>query len=85
MPPEMIPDDLRALLPMWETPEFSGLVIDALYRDPKLMALSGQALIGAELAERYGVKDLDGKQPLSYRTTMGAPHRPFTPARGPSE
>jgi NAD(P)-dependent dehydrogenase (short-subunit alcohol dehydrogenase family) len=80
MPPEMIPDDLRALLPMWETPEFSGLVIDALYHDPKLKTLSGQALIGAELAERYGIKDLDGKQPLSYRATMGAPACAWKPA-----
>jgi NAD(P)-dependent dehydrogenase (short-subunit alcohol dehydrogenase family) len=85
MPPEMIPEDLRAMLPMWETPEFTGLVIDALYRDPNLMALSGQALIGAELAERYDVKDLDGKQPLSYRANMGSPHTPFTPAGGQSE
>jgi NAD(P)-dependent dehydrogenase (short-subunit alcohol dehydrogenase family) len=84
MPREMIPDDLRAMLPMWETPEFTGLVIDALYRDSDLLALSGRALIGAELAERYGVKDLDGKQPLSYRATMGPPHMPFTPAGGQS-
>jgi NAD(P)-dependent dehydrogenase (short-subunit alcohol dehydrogenase family) len=82
MPPEMIPDDLRAMLPMWETPEFTGLVIDALYRDPNLMAHSGQALIGAELAELYGIKDLDGKQPISYRANMGAPHTPFAPAAG---
>jgi NAD(P)-dependent dehydrogenase (short-subunit alcohol dehydrogenase family) len=84
MPPEMIPDDLRAMLPMWETPEFTGLVIDALYRDPNLMALSGQALIGAEQGERLGIKDLDGRQPVSYRATMGAPHIPFTPAGGQS-
>lgn len=84
MPPEMIPDDLRAMLPMWETPEFTGLVLDALYHDPDLLALSGQALIGAEMAERYGIKDLDGKQPLSYRASMGAPHMPFMPAGGPA-
>jgi len=82
MPPEMIPEELRAMLPHWETPEFSGLVIDALYRDLKLMEKSGQTLIGAELAERYGIVDLDGKQPVSYRATMGAPHIPFTPAAG---
>jgi NAD(P)-dependent dehydrogenase (short-subunit alcohol dehydrogenase family) len=83
MPPEMIPDDLRAMLPQWETPEFTGMVLDALYRDDQLMEMSGQALIGAELAERYGIVDLDGKQPVSYRDTMGAPHIPFTPATGP--
>jgi NAD(P)-dependent dehydrogenase (short-subunit alcohol dehydrogenase family) len=84
MPPEYIPDELRAMLPQWETPEFTGLVIAALYRDPGLMALSGQALIGAEQAERLGVKDTDGKQPMSYRSSMGGPALPFTPARGPS-
>lgn len=82
LPPEHIPDELRAVLPQWETPEFTGLVIDALYRDPGLMALSGQALIGAELGERYGLKDTDGKQPVSYRASMGAPARPFTPTGG---
>lgn len=80
LPPEYIPEDLRAQLPNWETPEFSGLVIDALARDPALMSFSGQALIGAELGVRYGIRDTDGKQPISYRATMGAPAVPFTPA-----
>ena len=82
LPPEHIPDDLRAQLPNWETPEFSGRVIAALARDPALMALTGQALIGAELGERFGICDSDGKQPISYRATMGAPSKPFTPAGG---
>jgi NAD(P)-dependent dehydrogenase (short-subunit alcohol dehydrogenase family) len=73
IPPEFLPEDLRANLPNWETPEFTGLVIDALARDPELMSLSGKALIGAELGTRYGIVDLDGKQPISYRATMGAP------------
>ena len=73
MPPEMIPDDLKAMLPGWETPEFTGLVIDALASDPNLMALSGKALIGAELGLRYGIADIDGKVPQSYRASMGAP------------
>jgi len=78
----MMPPELRESLPNWETPEFAARVLDALYADPELMSLSGQSLIGAELAERYGVKDLDGKQPISYRETMGAPHMPFTPVGG---
>jgi NAD(P)-dependent dehydrogenase (short-subunit alcohol dehydrogenase family) len=77
MPPEMIPDNLRPMLPQFERPEFSGLVIAALYRDPELGKLSGQALIGAELGLKYGIKDLDGKQPISYRQTMGSPATPF--------
>lgn len=50
-----------------ETPEFTGHVIWELFRDPKLMELSGQTLIGAEMAIKYGVKDAGGRQPPSYR------------------
>jgi len=80
MPPEMLPEDLRAMLPQWERPEFTGLVIDALSRDPDLASLSGQALIGAELGLRYGIKDIDGKQPISLRANMGSPAQAFHPA-----
>jgi hypothetical protein len=31
------------------------------------MAVSGQTLIGAELAVKYGITDEDGRQPPSYR------------------
>ena len=50
-----------------ETPELTGHVIWALHADPDMMALSGQALIGAELAVKYGITDEDGRQPPSYR------------------
>jgi len=79
MPPDKVPEDLRTMLPQFEKPEFSGLVIDALFRDPQLRELSGKALIGAELGELYGLKDIDGKQPISYRKTMGSPAQPFKP------
>tara|TARA_R110000772_G_scaffold77139_15_gene166262 strand:+ start:380 stop:1213 length:834 start_codon:yes stop_codon:yes gene_type:complete len=82
MPKEMLPPGMEENLPNWETPEFTGMVIDALYNDPQLMSLSGQTLIGAELGERYGIKDGDGQQPISYRASMGAPHKPFTPVGG---
>jgi NAD(P)-dependent dehydrogenase (short-subunit alcohol dehydrogenase family) len=52
-----------------ETPEFTGHVIWALYNDPKLMELSGQTVIGAEMAVKYGIKDEGGRQPPSYRDT----------------
>jgi len=52
-----------------ETPEFTGHVIWALHQDPELMRLSGQTLIGAELAQRYGIRDRDGRQPRSCRQT----------------
>src|SRR5258708_38633563 len=47
--------------------------IATLYASEELMALSGQALIGAELAERLGVLDIDGLQPTSHRRTLRAP------------
>jgi NAD(P)-dependent dehydrogenase (short-subunit alcohol dehydrogenase family) len=50
-----------------ETPELTGHVIWALYNDPDLMSVTGQALIGAELAMKYGITDEDGRQPPSYR------------------
>ncbi len=59
-----------------ETPEFTGYVIDALYRDPQLGELSGQTLIGAELAQRYGIVDEGGRRPPSHREMLGAPRAP---------
>jgi NAD(P)-dependent dehydrogenase (short-subunit alcohol dehydrogenase family) len=59
-----------------ETPEFTGRLIDALWRDPALSELSGQTVIGAELAMRYGIVDEDGRQPPSHRDMLGAPRTP---------
>src|SRR3546814_14267328 len=81
MPTEAVSEDLRSRLPQFELPEFSGLVIEALSRDPELMSFSGQSLIGAELGLRYAIRDLDGKQPLSYRHSMGDPDGRSSEAR----
>jgi NAD(P)-dependent dehydrogenase (short-subunit alcohol dehydrogenase family) len=56
-----------------ESPEFTGKVIHALYRDPNRMTQSGQVLIGAEAALAYGIADLGGAQPPSYRDMLGGP------------
>lgn len=58
-----------------ETPEFTGHVIWALSQDPAVMDLSGQTVIGAEMAVKYGLKDTGGRQPPSYRTTHGVEPR----------
>ncbi|CBL46294.1 Short-chain dehydrogenase/reductase SDR [gamma proteobacterium HdN1] len=73
------PEQYAAFFQMAETPQFTGLVIDALYNDPSLMERSGQALIGAEIGLTLGVKDIDGKQPHSHRDMLGGPV-PFHPA-----
>ena len=59
-----------------ETPEFTGHLINALYHDPKLDELSGHTVIGAELAQRYGITDEGGRRPPSHRDMMGAPRTP---------
>ena len=56
-----------------ESPQFPGRVIAALLDDPALMARSGQVCIDAELALDLGVRDIDGRQPSSYRSALGAP------------
>lgn len=52
-----------------ESPEFTGHVIWALANDPSLMTISGQTVIGAEMAVKYGIKDLGDRQPPSCRET----------------
>lgn len=67
------PEQYAPFLQMAESPEFTGRVIDALYRDPKLMEKSGRALIGAEAGFELGVTDIDGRQPHSHREMLGGP------------
>ncbi|MCV7132741.1 SDR family NAD(P)-dependent oxidoreductase [Mycobacterium hodleri] len=72
------PDALAKTAEHAETPEFTGHVLDALWRDPELADLTGQSLIGAELATRYGITDVDGRRPPSHRAALGAPRIPST-------
>ncbi len=71
-------DALASFAEHAETPQFTGRVIDALYRDPDLAALSGHTVIGAELAQRYGITDEGGRRPPSHREMLGAPREPST-------
>jgi NAD(P)-dependent dehydrogenase (short-subunit alcohol dehydrogenase family) len=59
-----------------ETPEFTGRLIAALHADPGRMDLSGQTVIGAEFAERYGITEDGGRKPPSYRAMLGEPREP---------
>jgi NAD(P)-dependent dehydrogenase (short-subunit alcohol dehydrogenase family) len=59
-----------------ETPEFNGRLIHALYEDPRLDELNGQTVIGAEIAERYGITEAGGRKPPSYRAMLGDPRVP---------
>jgi NAD(P)-dependent dehydrogenase (short-subunit alcohol dehydrogenase family) len=55
------------------SPEFPGRVIVALASDEKMMRHSGGTFITAELAQQYGVTDLDGKIIPSLREQRGSP------------
>ncbi len=68
---DLDPERFNALRENMETPEFTGHVIWAIHEDPERMALSGKAVIGAEMAVKYGIRDEGGRQPVSYRELHG--------------
>lgn len=70
------PDGLADFAQHAETPEFTGHLINAMYQDPELAELSGQTVIGAELAQRYGITDEGGRRPASHRELLGSPRVP---------
>lgn len=58
-----------------ESPEFTGHLAWALFNDPKRAERNGATFIGAELARDYGITEVGGRQPPSYRDTHGVvPH-----------
>jgi len=73
---EKYPDRYAGFLETAESPEFNGHVIAALQTDPELPTLSGQALVSAETARRYGIRDRNGREPPSYRQMLGEPRIP---------
>jgi NAD(P)-dependent dehydrogenase (short-subunit alcohol dehydrogenase family) len=67
--PEILGGEMS--LSLSESPEFSGHVIAALADDPDVARHNGKSLVGAEIAEHYGVTDVDGSQPPSLRRVYG--------------
>jgi NAD(P)-dependent dehydrogenase (short-subunit alcohol dehydrogenase family) len=63
------PEKLGYVLDQAETPELTGHVIWALFKDPDIGTQSGKTVIGAEMAVKYSIKDEGGRQPPSYRDT----------------
>ncbi|CAN7663542.1 SDR family NAD(P)-dependent oxidoreductase [Pararhizobium sp. LjRoot255] len=78
VPHAYLPQDVIDDMPNFETPEFTGLVIERLWRDPERMKRSGETLIAAEMGLRYAVKDIDGKQPRLYTASLGKPSGRFS-------
>jgi NAD(P)-dependent dehydrogenase (short-subunit alcohol dehydrogenase family) len=61
------PEHFKHLEGTLESPEYTGHVIWSMFNDPKMMELSGQTVIGAELGKAYGIADVGGKYPPSVR------------------
>ena len=55
------------------SPEHPGRVIAALAADPEIMKRSGGTFITAEVAQDYGITDVDGKIIPSLRDQRGSP------------
>jgi len=50
--------------PWMESPHFVGMVVRALAQDPSLQIHSGKVLRTRSLARGYGLRDLDGHEPV---------------------
>jgi hypothetical protein len=74
--PEALKGPYGPFIKNYETPQFVGRVVEALYRDSARMEKSGRVHIAAELAEGYGVTEADGRQPKSSRQHLGGPPDP---------
>lgn len=75
---ETSPEQYEGFIETAENPEFTAHIVDAIARAPNRDALSGQTLIGAEIARELGVTDRGVERP-SYREMLGSP-RPKNPA-----
>jgi NAD(P)-dependent dehydrogenase (short-subunit alcohol dehydrogenase family) len=64
-----------------ETPEYTGHIIWAMLNDPNIKEMSGQVLIGADIAQKYGIKDEGGRQPPSARDLYKVEVPNYYPAR----
>ena len=73
---EIAPDAYAALMEGVESPEYPGRVINALYSDVALLDKAGKTWICSELGGEYGITDVGGRIPKSYRSMLGAPADP---------
>jgi len=67
------PEEYEKFKGIEEHPEFTGRIIHAVATAPDLAALSGQAFYTSELGIKYGVTDVDGRQPIVFREMLGGP------------
>ena len=72
------PEQYEGFIAMAENPEFTAHILDAIDRAPNRDELSGQTLIGAEIARELEITDRGQERP-SHREMLGSP-RPKNPA-----
>jgi len=72
------PEQYEGFIETAENPEFTAHILDAMDKAPNREELSGQTLIGAEIAKQLGITDR-GKERPSYRDMLGSP-----PAKNPA-
>jgi len=66
------PEQYKDFIETAENPEFTAHILDAIAQAPNRADLSGQVLIGAEIARDLGITDR-GKERPSYRDMLGSP------------
>lgn len=66
------PEQYEGFIETAENPEFTAHILDAMDKAPNRAELSGQTLIGAEIAKELGITDR-GKERPSYRDMLGTP------------
>ncbi|GAB5487222.1 MAG: SDR family NAD(P)-dependent oxidoreductase [Parasphingorhabdus sp.] len=67
------PEQYEGFIDTAENPEFTAHIIDAIDKAPNRGELSGQTLIGAEIAKELSVTDRGNEKP-SYRDMLGSPN-----------
>ncbi|HMT44614.1 MAG TPA: SDR family NAD(P)-dependent oxidoreductase [Chakrabartia sp.] len=72
------PEQYEGFMAMAENPEFTGHILDAIDKAQNRDELSGQTLIGAEIAMKLGIQDRGQDRP-SHRDMLGSPN-PKNPA-----
>ena len=66
------PVQYEGFLAMAENPEFTAHILDAIDKAPNREELSGETLIGAEIARELGITDR-GHERMSHREMLGSP------------
>ena len=73
------PEEYEKFKGVEENPEFSGRIVHAVATASDLAEISGQAFYASVLGIKYGVTDVDGRQPVVFAEMLGEP-RGYNPA-----